>query len=291
MKGYAMKDNEIKHRIIAIITKFSKDNIAGFAAQTSFYIILSLFPFIIVLLTLLQYLPISYKDFTVLLQQLLPEQVHSFIDSIVSELFNHSSMTLTFISLIFAIWAAGKGFMSMVQGFNTIYEVKENRNFIIQRLLASLYTLIFIAIIILSLVLLVFGEQLILFIQAHIPQIAPIFSAIFGKKEIFFIMGLILFFMIIYTVFPNRKTSLIKELPGAILASVGWYAFSICYSLYVNLNANFSYMYGSLTTVMFSFIWLYGCMMIIFFGSELNSFIEQKLLVFKFHRENRDKTN
>ena len=261
-----------------IIDKLMKDNITGYASQSCFYIILSFFPFIMLLLTLIRFLPVEYGTIVSFLEKITPLQMHSFLGSIVSELFERSTITLTSVTAIATLWASGKGFMSLMQGFNTIYGIKESRNFLILRLIATLYTLLFIMVIILSLVVLVFGNQLLNFFTVKFPNIAFMTSAILKQKNLIFPIILMIFFLCMYKFIPSRRTSIFNEIPGALVATIGWFSFSYFYSLYVNNTPNFSYMYGSLTTFVFALVWLYFCMIILFFGAEFNTFIEHRII-------------
>jgi len=262
-----------------ISNKLSKDNITGYAAQSCFYITLSFFPFIMLLLTLIRFLPVKYDTIISILNEISPPQLHSFLDGIVKELFEKSSLTLTSVTAVATIWASGKGIMSLMQGLNSIYGIKETRNFLVQRLIATFYTLIFLIIIVFSLVVLVFGNQLLRFITIKLPNIAFITYAFMNQKYLIFPSVLMLFFLCLYIFIPNRrKTSIFNEFPGALIAAVGWFLFSYFYSLYVNNTPNFSYMYGSLTTFVFALVWLYCCMIILFFGAEINTFIHHKII-------------
>lgn len=264
-----------------IINKLSKDNIAGYAAQSCFYIILSFFPFIMLMLTLIRFLPIELHDLIDIFNQLAPPQIHSLLQGIVSDLYNGSSITLTSVTAVTTLWAAGKGVMSLMKGFNSIYNIEESRNFFVQRILASIYTLIFIVTLACTLVVLVFGSQLINLTASSFPNISKILQAIMDKRTILFACLLMLVFMMLYKFIPNRKTTFVREIPGAALATLGWYIFSHFYSVYVNHSTNFSIMYGSLATFIFALIWLYACMIIIFFGAEFNTFIEHEIISFK----------
>ena len=87
---------------------------------------------------------------------------------------------------------------------------------------------------------------------------------------------LIIFFLILFLAIPNRKSSILDELPGAIIAAAGWMIFSYLYSFYIDNIGSFSNMYGSLTTIVFLMLWLYFCMYILFFGAEINNILASK---------------
>ena len=63
---------------------------------------------------------------------------------------------------------------------------------------------------------------------------------------------------------------------GALFTSLGWFAFSTCFSIYVDVSASFTNMYGSLTTIILVMLWLYACMYIMLIGAELNAYFEDQ---------------
>lgn len=81
-----------------------------------------------------------------------------------------------------------------------------------------------------------------------------------------------------YSFIPTIKKRPLEEIPGAFLASIGWYLFSELYSLYITYMTHYSYTYGSLTTFMLLLIWMYICILILFLGAEFNSLIEKNIL-------------
>jgi membrane protein len=121
------------------------------------------------------------------------------------------------------------------------------------------------------LVIFVFGNQLYLWITAKVPVLADFALIIISIRTIVGLCILILFFLLLYTVIPNRKTRLIRELPGSILCASGWMIFSYLFSFYIDNMSNLSYTYGSLTAIVLCMLWLYACMYMMYVGAELNS--------------------
>jgi membrane protein len=78
-------------------------------------------------------------------------------------------------------------------------------------------------------------------------------------------------FLMLYLWAPNRRSSVRRELPGAMLAALGWIVFSLLYSLYLNLVN--TYIFGSLSAAVFIMLWLYFCIYILFVGAEINQFL------------------
>ncbi|MDD6573052.1 MAG: YihY/virulence factor BrkB family protein [Thermoflexaceae bacterium] len=274
-----------------ITNKIMKDHVTAYAAQSSFFIIVCFFPMIILLFNILQYTPISEEFLLSALSTLTPSQMNPLIQSVINEIYARPSVTIISISAIGMLWVAGKAFLGIAQGLNSIYGIEENRNYFLRRLSASLYTLIFIVTIVISLLFLVFGNQILSVSRGHFPVFALLIDALLQRKELILQCFLTIFFMFLYKYVPNRKSSLIKELPGALFSAIGWQVFSFLYSLYINYTPSFTAMYGSLATIVFAMLWLYFCITIVFFGAELNTFLDKKIIKLPNFFTLRKKTN
>ena len=120
------------------------------------------------------------------------------------------------------------------------------------QILEFFYALIFMILIIASLILMVFGNNIMNFTMKYIPQltnVVVIFRGIFNSKHFLFPSIFTLFFTIAFSLVSRRGKKFYKEIPGAFFSALGWYLFTALYSLYVGHSPNFSYMYGSLATI------------------------------------------
>lgn len=261
--------------IADIVKKVKKDKINMYSAQSSFFIIVSFFPFIMLLLCILNYTSITESYLLTLVYELLPSKTQPLIISIINEIYHSSSFTLLSVTAVSAVWAAGKGFVSIIQGLNDVYDTGgESRNYFILRIHAMLYTMAFIVIIIFSLVLMVFGNRLMAFINLHWPFFGSIIHFVLRFRLLIFIGVLSLFSFVLYVVVPNRRACLKKELPGALFSGLGWSVFSYAFSIYVDMSTGFAVTYGSLATLVFIMLWLYACMNVLFIGAEINAHFE-----------------
>lgn len=250
--------------------KLRDDSVSAFAAQAAFFIILSFFPFAMFLLTLFNHLPISVEDLRIFASDLLPETVHSMLNTVLSELVAKSSGAVLSVTVIAALWSASRGMLALVRGLNAVYQHKETRNYFLIRGVSVLYTLAFAALLIITLVLLVFGNQLYHFIIVKFPLLGDFALIIMSLRSLVTMAILTLFFLLLYLIIPNRKSHILSELPGAILTAGGWLGFSYLFSFYIDHMGNFSYIYGSLTALAVCMLWLYFCMYILFIGAEIN---------------------
>jgi membrane protein len=132
-----------------------------------------------------------------------------------------------------------------------------------------------------TMVLFVFGNRLYFWIEQRFPLLKDAALVIISVRTILGLVILILFFLVIYIVIPNRKTRIINELPGAMLCAGGWMGFSYAFSYYIDNFSNYSSMYGSLAAVVLFMLWMYFCMYLLFFGAEFNLLFENKAFVNK----------
>lgn len=254
-----------------IYDRFSRHEMTVYAAQASFFIIISAFPFMMLLLTLVQIVPtVSKSDVLNLMVSVMPNVLSPLVMNVVDDLFTKSPGTVVSITAITALWSASRGMLSMERGLNRVNETKEKRNYIMSRLICSGYTIIFILVCVMSLVLLVFGSSIQNFINRTFPVIAAITDYIISIRTLLALTILILCFMGLYTFVPKEKLIMREQFPGAVFSTICWIGFSYGFSIYFNNFKNFSYMYGSLTAIVLLMLWLYFCICILFLGAEIN---------------------
>ena len=267
------KGTNLKRRIINIMDTVASHHTGAYAAQAAYFFMLSLIPIIILLLTMVQFTPVSMEDVMSAVLQVFPSSVEGLIRSIVLEVYTRSG-TIIPITILIALWSAGKGVLSVTSGLNCIYENMETRNYIYLRIRASLYTVIFLLAIILSLVLSVFGNSISAMVYVHVPFLSKVVDFIIRIRTVVSLVVLTVFWDLIYKFLPNRKnrekTTLKKQLPGALVTACGWLLISFVFSIYLDVFTGFSSMYGSLTTIVLIMLWMYFCMYCILLGGELN---------------------
>ena len=256
-----------------IYDKFSEDEMTVYAAQVSFFVILSFVPFLMLLLTAVQMIPgISKADFLEIAMDIVPADYKSLAFRVVNDLMLKSPATMISATAVTALWSAGRGMFSVARGLNRVNGRGRRHWYVFNRLICCGYTILFIAVCLMSMGLLVFGRTLQNFIQSHFPLIAPFTGYVIQLRQLWGAAILLIFFLGIYCLVPDQKESVKVALPGAVFSTTGWMLFSLAFSLYFNHigGRNYSYMYGSLTAIVLLLLWLYFCMCILFFGAELN---------------------
>ena len=271
---------EIYQKILNMTADVTEDHVGAYAAQSAYFFMMCMIPIILLLITMVQYTPVTKADVMTAVIQVFPTSVDSMITSIVNQVYNQSSGIIP-ITVVVALWSAGKGVLAMTSGLNCVYKCNETRNYIFLRIRATIYTVMFILVIIFLLVLSVFGNTLNIFIAAHVPILKNLADRLIAMRTIITPIVLMVFCLLIYKFLPNRKDKLRKQLPGAVFAAIGWMIVSWIFSVYVDIFKGFSDMYGSLTTIVLIMLWMYFCMYCILLGGELNMMMYDKMFTGK----------
>ena len=267
---------QIFTRVSQIPKQASKVHMGAYAAQAAYFLMLCMIPIILLLLTLVQYTPVTKADVMTAVIQVFPASVDSMITSIVNQVYNQSTGIIP-VTVIIAMWSAGKGVLSITTGLNCIYGCPETRNYFFLRIRATLYTIMFIVVILVLLVLSVFGNSLNLLILEHLPFLSGTADWLIEARTVISPAVLVVFCLLIYKFLPNRRDRLIRQLPGAAFAALGGLVISWIFSVYLDIFEGFSSMYGSLTTIVLIMLWMYFCMYSILMGGEINVMLYDEL--------------
>lgn len=288
------KFNRIKGYVLRVMDVVSSHHTGAYAAQAAYFFVLSMIPIILLLLTMVQFTSLT-KDYIMnAVLQAFPTTVEGLIESIVDQVYSQSG-TIIPITVLVALWSAGRGVLSITNGLNCVYESRETRNYVYLRIRASLYTVIFLVAIILSLALSVFGNRIAIMLNQHFPVLVRLIDTVIRSRTLITLGILTLFWDMVYKYLPNRKnigkTTMKKQLPGAIFTACAWQVISFIFSIYLDIFTGFTTMYGSLTMIILIMLWLYMCMYVILLGGEVNALLQRAIKMFAHEKEEESSEN
>lgn len=273
---WRMMMKKILKKLFEFIERVARHHIGAYAAQSAFFLVLSLIPIILLLLTLVQYTPLTKADIMTAAYEVFPVTIRTTIVSIINEVYNQSTVIIP-VTAIVAIWSAGRGTMAISNGLNSIHGQIETRNYFFVRIRAAFYTILLIVAIILCLLFLGFGNSISLLLNKHIPVVQYATQFIIEIRTIVALVIIFVLSVCVYRFLPNTPHGLRNQWPGAIFTAFGWIVASYFISVYMDIFKGFSNMYGSLTTIVLIMLWFYFCMYILLLGGEINLLIEEWL--------------
>lgn len=280
--------NKIIKKVKAFSKKVSEDSLAAYAAQTTFFVLLSFFPFIMLLVMIASKFSLARTNVVFYLLDVAPDQFKSYILYIVDEIMFSDSNSFTIITALVSLWSAGKGIQALTYGLDKIYEVEQRKNFFITRLTSAIYTLIFMLLCLIIMVVHVFGKQIGIQIIERKPELANATILILSLKSAFTFVIIFFFLLLIYYQLPGRKGRVKHEVIGAALAALAWMLMTKMFSFYIQHISSVSRMYGSLTSIILIIIWLYIGMQIILYGAEINYQISSYIEEYRMREGMRD---
>ena len=276
-KEESMKNHSLLfQKLEAGIRWLSSVHIPHLAANTGYFIILSVFPALLLILSGLRFTGLSVDTLLEILGMVLPQALMGTARELVYSVYENASGAVAGLSALTALWSSSRGVYGLLVGLNTIYGVSEDRGYFYTRAISILYTFAFEVVILLTLVLHVFGGTLTSFFQG-IPN--PAIQKLMNILDLRFGVLLVLqslLFTLMFMIFPNRRNGFWESLPGGLFSCIGWMLFSNLYSVYVTHFPSYSNIYGSVYAIAISMLWLYCCLEILFFGGALNRLLMKK---------------
>ncbi len=256
-----------------VIGKALDDNVLGLAAQLAFFSVLAVFPFLLLLATLLPYItqPDALDRLMTLLEPVVPPRALGLVQDNLHTLLTKKREGLLSFSAVALLWSSSSGFAAVMDGLNVAYRVRESRPFWRARPMAVGLTLVLGLLVLVSIVLLVFGEWLSGLAAEHVA-----FPVIFWGtiRWVVALTFLVLALDIIYYTAPNVRHRWRWLSPGAMLATPAWVAMSLGFSFYISRFARYEATYGALAAVISLMLWFYASGVVLLLGGELNAVVE-----------------
>lgn len=259
-----------------LIYYITSQKISGYATHTGYFMVLSVFPTLVLLLSILRYTGLQVETLVDFLSGFFPEVLLPALRQIILSTYRNASGAVVSISAITALWSASRGIYGLVLGLNSIYNVPENRGYLYTRGLSVVYTFLFLVVLLLTLGLHVFGGTILNLLPVDNITLFRIAAEIIQSRFVSLFLIQTGFFTTIFMVLPNKRNSLRSSLPGAVLASLGWLLFTKLYSVYVAHVTVYATIYGSVYVIALGMLWLYCCLFIVFSGGALNQYLIEK---------------
>ncbi|AHN23330.1 YihY/virulence factor BrkB family protein [Lysinibacillus sphaericus] len=263
-----------------LMLRIQRVEISALGAQLAYFFLLSFFPLLIFLVTLLPYLNLETTQVYSFLVNLMPDEVYRLIESTLNEVLTNRNSSLLSIGVLGTIWSASKGINALLRALNKAYDT-ENRVSFIDRGLSLVFTLALVIVIAVALLLPVFGQQIGHFLFS-IVSIEDEFESLW--RNIRWSMPPLLIFVVlmaIYWLVPNTtpRLKLMGVWPGAMFSTLAWLLVTYGFSFYISNFGNYSATYGSIGGVIILMLWLYFTGMILIFGGVLNATMQKRALL------------
>lgn len=260
-----------------IVRRYFEHEVGSSGGAIAYFSLLSVFPFIVYINTLLRYINVSEARFAAFISSLLPAEIAEFLDIYIADISVSGTPGILLISIFATFYSMSRVVRSFEHSINRAYENKDRKGFFRGIATSVLFTLCLATTVIASVILTTVGENLVMHIlsfkNVHMPSIRHITFL----KWCFTVVIMFLAVSSFYYYMPSKKVSYKSILPGTITSMIGLFGFSVIFNLYIRFAAGFSVIYSSIGAVFLLVFWLYFSGVILVIGAEINcAFNEMK---------------
>jgi membrane protein len=262
----------IKRSLITIYNDVYDEHLFVFAAGLSYYLVLSLFPLLVSMASLLGYVPIPhlFEGFLSVMARLVPGDGMSLVRNIVSDVTSHKHTHFLTLGLVFTIWTASSGFAAIIDGLDLVYRVRETRSVWKTRPIALGLTLLAGSLLLMAVGLMVEGTYFGTWLTARFDLNPAMLAAWRYLRWGIAIAFAVLAVELLYHFGPDVKQRFRDSLAGAIVAVMTWIGLSYLLGSYFRHFDSLDKTYGPLGAAIGLYVWFYLSGFAILIGGEIN---------------------
>lgn len=257
-----------------VFLRFFKERFYDQSAQTAYYFLLSLFPFLIFAISILRFFPFQIDEVLKIVEPFAPKGSYGLINQTLNSVLYDRQTPLASFSLLAAFWLASMAVQSLGRSLNDAYQYVREGSFLSRMVRDLFLTASLMIILSLSLFIPIAEEFARLFMITNV-EVPRSFNQLWliikwGMGSLF----LFVFFLYFYKIVPSKKVPLLSVLPGALFTTIGWQGVSVGFSYYVSFGT-YTKIYGQLGSIIVLMFWFYLTAAVILIGGLINASIER----------------
>ena len=259
-----------------LFTSIYEHNVGKNAAALAYYLLFALFPLLIFASNFLGLMKLNTSELILNFNRILPSEAVGVLSNYLDYISENSSRSLMLFALIFSIWFPLRAVQGLTDDVRRAYGLGKPKRIVIYSIKQIVYTVLFLVVIVLTILLSILGENVINFIRGLLPESA--LSITDNQINLwqylrFIPIALLMITAIgaLYSLSLDSRQKVKSILPGIASAVVLWLILSIGFSFYVENFSSYSLIYGTLGAVMVLIVWLYLTAFVLIFGAELNA--------------------
>lgn len=257
-----------------MIEGYFTNHISRTAAAMTYYFLFAIFPFMIVVTSLLGLMDLPALTFEGEVARLLPKDVVLFLNTALFHITENSSNALLTLGLVLTVWFPYRAVSNLMEVVNDIYDGREEKKRV-HHLRILFVAVLLVVLIPIMVFLLVVGERVLLFISQYLP-ISVDFIQEWNMLRFLPLSAALLFVLcVVYFLSPTQHQPIRYVLPGALLSMLVWMVFSLIFSFYVDHIASYSVVYGSIGVMIALLVWMNCSMITMLMGAVCNVALRQ----------------
>ena len=256
--------------VTGCLRRYFHHDVGRQSAALAYYLLFTLFPFLIFLSSLLGLLNLDVSEILGALQPLLPAEVLDVAEAYLEYASRTSSAAMLWFGLIFSIYFPMRAADCLMRAVRRAYHLPRPTNQLVYRFKVLFYTVLLLVTIAVTLALATMSQRVLAFVGRYIA-LPDGFIDLWGLLR-FPLLAVVVFGAVglLYVMAQDTRQPGRNVVPGVITSLSAWMALSAAYSFYVENFAHYSLIYGTLGTMVVLMIWLYLTATVLIMGAEIN---------------------
>ena len=264
------------HLLEIYVNGIIKGSFSPRASSIAYSFFLALFPFLLLLLNLIPYIPIDgfQTRFLIFIEALLPAQTTQFFYPIIADIAVNPRTGLLSFAFFLSIFLSANGVNAIFSSFEYSFHVSINRNFFRQYLVALAISIFLALLLLTSVGVILYGEFVIRDFQSR----AYIDNDLFWIQFFQFLVFLVMIYVVIATLYyfgtKEGKSSSFFSI-GAVVTTVLFLLTTYFFGIYINNFSNYNELYGSIGALLILMLYIWINANLLLLGFELNVSIKR----------------
>lgn len=264
----------IKSFIKEFILRFISHDVAQIGGQIAYFTILSIFPFLVYINTLIASVNISQNDVIELLSPFVTGEILNLIVGYI-EAAGQTSAGFMSISILVTLYSASRVMRSLESAVNRAYNTQNRRSYLKSVLYSMIVTVCMGLAVILAVLLVVVGKKMLGIVFTFFGISGEHITLVITFKWVFALLAVFWLTAVVYKFLPNKKIKFKSTLPGAAVATAGLGLFSTGFGIYTKYFAVYSVVYGAIGAIFLVLVWAYFAGTILVSGAEINCILHE----------------
>ena len=259
----------------SLIKRYFSDGVGRSSAALAYYLIFSIFPFLVLLSAILSFLdlpPLTEESF----KGLIPADIVEIVNSYLTHISEIRNVSLLFFGLVFTIYFTMRAVNCLLESIHRAYRINSKYSFLRHQIHVFLTTVFLIFIVFFALALMTLGRSVLTWLSGWLPLDKASIDIWNVLRFVFLAAVLFTVLLMLYFLVPNRQYSVKHVLPGTCAALLSWLAYSVGFAFYVENMGRYSVVYGSIGAVIVLLLWLYFSAITVIMGAELNHLLASR---------------
>lgn len=273
--GQMIKNKKLLNFIVITQRRMKEAEMGSSGVVVAYYLMLSLFPLIMAVGSILPYLKLDPSTVLPYIQELMPAEIYQQLEPAITSLLTQSSTGLVSFSALATLWAASKSVNALQGAMNKAYGVEARRNFFVAKLVSFMMMFLLIIALLGVMVVLGLGQEILNWLQSVFHFSLSIVDTFSALKWPVVIVGLLIVMCLIYRLLPNAQIRTRDVWPGALFTSCGWVLLSQVFGLYLSYFSPAMASYQIIGSFIVLMLWLNLASSIIILGGIINAVLAE----------------